>query len=79
MSDGLQHGGVPTMGAARAGAEVVAGRELDPAREAADERTASAPPARELGGVHAEAAEQVLVLEDLLVEDVSIDGMCGVY
>lgn len=23
--------------------------------------------------------EQELVLEDLLVEDVSIDGMCGVY
>jgi mycofactocin precursor len=25
------------------------------------------------------AEEQVLVEEDLLVEDVSIDGMCGVY
>jgi mycofactocin precursor len=30
--------------------------------------------------VEATAAEQdELVLEDLLVEDVSIDGMCGVY
>jgi mycofactocin precursor len=26
-----------------------------------------------------EASEQELVVEDLLVEDVSIDGMCGVY
>lgn len=25
------------------------------------------------------AAEPALVAEDLLVEDVSIDGMCGVY
>ncbi|MCW2969675.1 MAG: hypothetical protein JWO23_802 [Solirubrobacterales bacterium] len=75
MSDGLQQAGVPTMEGGRAGADVVAGRQL----EAADERTASVAPARELGGVHAEAAEQVLVLEDLLVEDVSIDGMCGVY
>ena len=27
----------------------------------------------------AEAVEPQLVEEDLLVEDVSIDGMCGVY
>jgi len=27
----------------------------------------------------AEAADDALVEEDLLVEDVSIDGMCGVY
>jgi len=27
----------------------------------------------------AQASEQELVVEDLLVEDVSIDGMCGVY
>ncbi len=26
-----------------------------------------------------EVTEDVLVEEDLLVEDVSIDGMCGVY
>lgn len=26
-----------------------------------------------------EASEQELVLDDLIVEDVSIDGMCGVY
>jgi mycofactocin precursor len=25
------------------------------------------------------AAEEKLIVEDLLVEDVSIDGMCGVY
>lgn len=29
--------------------------------------------------VEAPAAEQPLVEADLLVEDVSIDGMCGVY
>ena len=27
----------------------------------------------------AQPAEEALVTEDLLVEDVSIDGMCGVY
>lgn len=27
----------------------------------------------------AESADQELLLEDLLVEEVSIDGMCGVY
>ncbi len=27
----------------------------------------------------AEPAEESLVVSDLLVEDVSIDGMCGVY
>jgi mycofactocin precursor len=26
-----------------------------------------------------QASEEELVVEDLLVEDVSIDGMCGVY
>lgn len=26
-----------------------------------------------------QSADEELVLEDLLVEDVSIDGMCGVY
>jgi mycofactocin precursor len=26
-----------------------------------------------------QATEEQLVVEDLLVEDVSIDGMCGVY
>jgi mycofactocin precursor len=26
-----------------------------------------------------EASEEGLVVEDLVVEDVSIDGMCGVY
>jgi len=26
-----------------------------------------------------ESADQELVVEDLLVEEVSIDGMCGVY
>lgn len=29
--------------------------------------------------VEAQAAEAALVLDELLVEDVSIDGMCGVY
>ena len=36
-------------------------------RRAADEETAT------------QASDEELVLEDLLVEDVSIDGMCGVY
>ncbi len=29
--------------------------------------------------VTGDQAEQELVLEDLLVEEISIDGMCGVY
>jgi mycofactocin precursor len=29
--------------------------------------------------VTAEVEEETLVEEDLLIEDVSIDGMCGVY
>ncbi|HEY7633664.1 MAG TPA: mycofactocin precursor MftA [Thermoleophilaceae bacterium] len=29
--------------------------------------------------VEPQATEEKLVLDDLLVEDVSIDGMCGVY
>jgi mycofactocin precursor len=29
--------------------------------------------------VAADAGEEALVEDDLLVEDVSIDGMCGVY
>ncbi len=35
------------------------------------------PAPREVPGISAEGGEPVL--EDLLVEDVSIDGMCGVY
>ncbi len=31
------------------------------------------------GGGDGEAGSDVLIEEDLLVEDVSIDGMCGVY
>lgn len=30
-------------------------------------------------GADEQAADAALVEEDLLVEDVSIDGMCGVY
>ncbi|WP_327320094.1 mycofactocin precursor MftA [Streptomyces sp. NBC_01235] len=37
---------------------------------------ASAPPA---AGTEEPLADQVLVEQDLLVEEVSIDGMCGVY
>lgn len=33
----------------------------------------------EADAVDREPAEEPLVLDDLLVEDVSIDGMCGVY
>ena len=38
------------------------------------------PPAQdEADAVDQEPADEPLVLDDLLVEDVSIDGMCGVY
>jgi mycofactocin precursor len=36
------------------------------------------PPAESAAGLE-QPVEEVLVEEDLLVEDVSIDGMCGVY
>jgi mycofactocin precursor len=46
---------------------------------------ASVPEPRTTTGLEADADEaqpssdEQLVLEDLLIEDVSIDGMCGVY
>jgi len=40
------------------------------------EGTAAEPPGEETA---AEPPGEELVVEDLLVEDVSIDGMCGVY
>ena len=43
--------------------------EMKPARREPDE---AAPPAEP-------SSDEELVVEDLLVEDVSIDGMCGVY
>ena len=42
------------------------------------ENTAPAPPEAD-AGVEPEPLEPPLVEEELLVEDVSIDGMCGVY
>jgi mycofactocin precursor len=41
---------------------------LDPDQVVEDETTASVEP-----------EDEVLIEEDLLIEDVSIDGMCGVY
>jgi mycofactocin precursor len=41
------------------------------------EQTAPEPESEE--ALATEPADEALVLEDLLVEDVSIDGMCGVY
>ena len=42
---------------------------LDPDQVVEDETAAAAEP----------VADEVLIEEDLIVEDVSIDGMCGVY
>ncbi len=36
-------------------------------------------PGVEIAGIESTAQEDQLVDADLLVEDVSIDGMCGVY
>jgi mycofactocin precursor len=41
------------------------------------EQTAPEPESRE--ETSTQPSDEELVLEDLLVEDVSIDGMCGVY
>lgn len=52
-----------------------AGEHAD-GRTVAPEATAQETPAAAV----AEAdSDQPLIMEDLLVEDVSIDGMCGVY
>jgi mycofactocin precursor len=39
----------------------------------------SAAPEVETEAVEATEAEEIEVVEELLVEEVSIDGMCGVY
>jgi mycofactocin precursor len=41
--------------------------------------TAPATMHEEADAVEPQPTEEELVLDDLLVEDVSIDGMCGVY
>ena len=41
-------------------------------------KATTAPPA-DVAVEEPRVADEELVLEDLLVEDVSIDGMCGVY
>jgi mycofactocin precursor len=46
--------------------------------DASAEPTAEAPAPAPAAGTEPPAADEHLV-EDLLVEDVSIDGMCGVY
>ena len=43
------------------------------------DKTAAEPPVAEKQDEPLDAQEAPLVVEDLLVEDVSIDGMCGVY
>jgi mycofactocin precursor len=43
------------------------------------EKTAVEPELEEGQAAVAPRADEELVVEDLLVEDVSIDGMCGVY
>ena len=43
---------------------------------AGTEQDAQAPATDEPGG---QAADDALVAEELLVEEISIDGMCGVY
>jgi mycofactocin precursor len=43
------------------------------------EQPVDAPPAGSAATERVAEAEPRLVEEDLLVEDVSIDGMCGVY
>ncbi|MFB8392611.1 mycofactocin precursor MftA [Streptomyces yangpuensis] len=48
------------------------------AGQVAEERTDAAAGSGETAGA-AETVEAAGTVEDLLVEDVSIDGMCGVY
>jgi mycofactocin precursor len=46
--------------------------------ETASEDTSPSPPTGALEGMPS-AGEDPLVEEDLLIEEISIDGMCGVY
>ncbi|HUZ24861.1 MAG TPA: mycofactocin precursor MftA [Streptosporangiaceae bacterium] len=43
------------------------------------EAAAAQVPGAEIAGGSAAEPEQQVALQDLLVEEVSIDGMCGVY
>ena len=49
---------------------------MSPASESA---VLDAPVAATTGGTADNTVESELVLDDLLVEEISIDGMCGVY
>ena len=54
--------------------------QIDVPHTAGDEPAAeTVTPVPSTSGDEAPAAEPGAVLADLLVEDVSIDGMCGVY
>ena len=56
---------------------VTPGLRRQPPQNPAPEATAVEPESGE--GTAAKPPGEELVVEDLLVEDVSIDGMCGVY
>ncbi len=43
------------------------------------EQTATTPAEQHAAGAAGPAGDESLVAEELLVEEVSIDGMCGVY
>ena len=43
------------------------------------EQTATTPAEQRAAGAASPVADESLVAEELLVEEVSIDGMCGVY
>jgi mycofactocin precursor len=43
------------------------------------EATTAEPTATSIGESQATAADEALLADELLVEEISIDGMCGVY
>ncbi len=45
----------------------------------ADEQTPPAPASTPLGEIQDAASSTPDIVEDVLIEEVSIDGMCGVY
>ena len=51
----------------------------DKTAQSAATATTQPPPDDDESGPSQPGAENDLVVEELLVEDVSIDGMCGVY
>jgi mycofactocin precursor len=62
-----------------AGGPASAGRMTDPEAGMSEKTASATTPAEHPAAEAASPDDESLVAEELLVEEVSIDGMCGVY